>query len=262
MRSLYMTAPNIKAVHAFTTRFGGVSKGIYESLNLGFNHCDDRASVFDNYGIICSALGISISDIVHSRQIHSSIVRVVDRTDCGSPGLSSIPEADGMISNSIGIALMVFTADCVPILLHDPIAGVVGAVHAGWRGTALDAAGATARKMADVFGCCPSNIRAAIGPCISKCCFETDSDVTEALSHALSEANESCSSPRGGKYMVDLKEANRLLLLRAGVTNLTVSDECTSCNGTKYWSHRRDGVNRGSQMAIIVNSRQSANSDV
>ena len=248
---VYMTAPNIGAPHAFTTRLGGVSAGVYESLNLGLSLGDERANVIENFGRVCGALGITSEDIVFSRQVHSARIRVATSADRGALFGPSACEADGLVTREAGVALAVFAGDCVPILLHDPILGAVGAVHAGWRGTVADIAGAAVRKMAGEFGSRPSDVRAAIGPCISKCCFETGRDVTYALYSAMPEAADACVTPRGAKYMTDLKEANRLMLLRAGVRDITVSDECTSCLGSKYWSHRRANVKRGSQAAMI-----------
>jgi len=161
-------------------------------------------------------------------------------------------EADGQITRSPGVALTVFTGDCVPILLHDPVTSAIGAVHAGWRGTAADAVGAAVRKMMEEYGCTPGDIRAAIGPSISKCCYETDNDVAEALRNMLGEAAENCLTVQGKKYMTDLKKANHLLLSRAGVQNISISEECTSCQSDKYWSHRKTKGQRGSQAAIIV----------
>jgi len=250
-----MAAPNIEAAHAFTTRLGGVSRGIFESLNLGLSVGDDRADVMRNYAAVCGFLGIATEDIVFSRQVHSARIRVAGRADRGALFGASACEADGIVTADAGVALAVFAGDCAPILLHDPVAGAVGAVHAGWRGTVADIAGAAVRKMAGEFGCVPSDVRAAIGPCISKCCFETGRDVAGALCAALPGAEGSCIAPCGGKgdkYMVDIKEANRLLLQRAGVRDIELSDECTSCRCDKYWSHRRTDGKRGSQAAIII----------
>jgi len=249
---VYMTAPNIEATHAFTTRYGGVSRGVFDSLNLGLYLGDDPDHVKDNFRSLCDALGISGSDIVRTRQVHTANIRVVTRDDRGGLFNEATDEADGLITRDTGVALMIFIADCVPILLHDDTQGAVGAVHAGWRGTALDIAGAAVRKMSESFGCIPDNIRAAIGPCVSKCCYETDSDVADALYEALGEPAENCISGHGGKYLVDLKEANRLLLTRSGLNSISVSDECTACRCDKYWSHRRSNGLRGSQAAIIT----------
>jgi len=210
---VYMTAPNIQTTHAFTTRFGGVSSGIFESMNLAFRTGDPPENVKENYSVLCRALGISTEDIVCSNQVHSDYIRIATRDDCVglfSPAQSALAKAhraDGLITQSPGVALMIFTADCVPILLHDPVLGVIGAVHAGWRGTAMDIAATAVRLMKSRFNCSPADIRAAIGPCISKCCYETDSDVADAIRETLPDAADDCLTRSGDKYMVDLKEA-------------------------------------------------------
>ena len=149
---------------------------------------------------------------------------------------------------------MVFTADCTPILLHDPVTGAVGAVHAGWRGTAAGIVKKTVDMMAAEFGCNRADIHAAIGPNIGQCCFETDADVPEALRAALgSEMDEYIEYYEDtGKYHVDLKEANAMWLRRAGVRNIEISISCTACRPDRFWSHRVTGGQRGSQGAVIL----------
>lgn len=249
---IYMTAPNIETVHAFTTRYGGVSGGAYSSLNLGRYLGDDPVHVRENYKLVRTALGIPAGSFASTDQVHGSCIVSARRADCGEPPPLPPYKADGLVTRETGVALIIFTADCVPVLLHDPVRGVIAAVHAGWRGTAAGITGKTVLKMVNDFGCAPSDIRAAIGPCISKCCYETGADVADALRATLGDAAESCVSPAGGKYMTDLKEANRLLLTRAGLTDIIVSDECTSCMCDKYWSYRRVSGKRGSQAAIIL----------
>ena len=248
---VYMTAPNISTTHAFTTRIGGVSSGIFESLNLAQRAGDEPDKVMENYIRICNAIGISTDDIVRSTQVHGTNIRVVTRDDRGGLLKPDEPQADGLVTNSPGVALMVFAADCVPILLHDPVKKAVGAVHAGWRGTVANIVGVAVRKMADEFGCSPVDIRAAIGPCISACCFATDSDVADAVKEALPENADDLIKQHGHKYKVDLKETNRILITKAGLTDIAVSDECTSCLDKKYWSHRKTQGNRGIQTAVI-----------
>jgi len=203
-----MTSPNIQAVHAFTTRFGGVSGGIYESLNLAFRVDDVPGNVKENYSRLCRALGILPKDIVCSNQVHGTFIRVVTNEDCGRLFIPNEHQADGLISATPGVALMVFTADCVPILLHDPVRNVAGAVHAGWRSTVSNIAGMAVQKMESEFGSSPADIRAAIGPCISRCCYETDADVADAM-HSMLPTSNVCTQKQHSKYTVDLKEANR-----------------------------------------------------
>lgn len=246
-----MTSPDISTTHAFTTRLGGVSSSIYKSLNLAQKAGDDMENVRANYKCLCDALGISTDAIVCSTQVHGTDVRIVTKDDCGKLFQPNPHKTDGLITQTPGAAVLVFTADCVPILLYDPVKKAAGAVHAGWRGTTSDIAGITVNKMVSTFGCSPADIIAAIGPCISKCCFETDSDVADALTAALGESAAGCRAQKGSKYMIDLKETNRILLSRAGVTKISVSGECTSCLSDKYWSHRKTRGERGTQAALI-----------
>ena len=150
------------------------------------------------------------------------------------------------------MALWIFTADCTPILFHDPVTGAVGASHAGWRGTAADIAGKTVRAMVQAFGCRPADIRAAIGPNIGPCCFETDKDVPDALVAAFGSRIWEHIRTQQNKYYVNLKEINALALHRAGVENIEISDACTMCEHARFWSHRYTRGDRGSQGAIIV----------
>jgi len=243
---IYMTSANITATHAFSTRFGGVSSGIFASLNLGLNTDDDLLNVKENYRRFCEATGIITDDIVFSNQVHGTHIRTVSRGDCGALFIPGKPQADGLITNQPGVALLVFIADCVPILLHDPARNVIGAVHAGWRGTAAGIVSIAVAKMKDDFNCNPGDIHAAIGPSISGCCYE----VGEEVADAFCEFKE-CITKYNGKYKADLKECNRIQLANAGVTYISISDECTCCNNEKYWSHRFTKGERGSQVAII-----------
>ena len=187
-----------------------------------------------------------------THQIHSDIVRSVTKNDHLGLDHHRYPECDALITNDPGTALVVFTADCTPILLWDAKTGAVGAVHAGWRGTAADIAGKTARAMCTEFGCVPRDIRAAIGPNIGQCCFQTDREVPDALMAAFGVAAENHIRWEEGKYYPDLKAINTLALRRAGVTQIDVSCDCTRCQPDRFWSHRVHGANRGSQGAIII----------
>ena len=251
---IYSTAPAIKAKHAFTTRYGGVSSGAFSSLNLSESCGDDMDNVRQNYDILFGALSLDIGTLVVSRQVHGTEIRAVSTGDIHRIGTPVPYEADGLITDLFGITLMIFTADCTPILLHDPVRGCIGAVHAGWRGTVADIAGKAVRRMAEEFGSRPNDVCAAIGPCISKCCYETGGDVPAALRAALGEGAEEFITERGGKYLVALKGANRQLLLRAGLSpeNIAVSDECTMCSPCKYWSHRVTRGIRGTQASLIT----------
>ena len=249
----YLIAENIAATHAFTTRFGGMSAGYLSSLNLGMHRGDEPENVAKNYGILGDALGFDPKKLVLANQTHSDTVRVVTESDClGSLSHRDYPECDGLVTNAPDVALMVFTADCTPILFHDPVTGAVGAVHAGWRGTAAGIAAKAVETMVTAFGCRPQDIRAAIGPNIGPCCFETDADVPEAMLSALGQDAAPYIFPQGEKFKVDLKGINALWLRRAGVENIEIAKECTLCQSHRFWSHRATGGQRGSQGAVIV----------
>lgn len=249
----YLAAEGISVPHCFTTRLGGVSEGIFSSLNIGYNRGDDPKNVEENYRILTAALGCDLSDLVLTRQIHTDIVRIATRQEAGkSLDNRDWPECDALITNEPGVALVIFTADCTPILLHDPVTGAVGAAHAGWRGTAMGIAAKTVQAMVREYGCEAKNIRAAIGPNIGCCCFETDRDVPDAMIEALGEETKGFIRPNGEKYYVNLKEINALWLRRAGVEKIEISDACTACQPDVFWSHRVTRGQRGSQGAIIV----------
>lgn len=247
-----INAENISVPHGFTTREGGVSTGIFASMNIAMHRGDEAENVIKNYEILADRIGFDVKNVVLTRQTHSDIIRVVTKKDARGLDHHAYPECDALITADAGTALVVFTADCTPILLFDSVTGAVGAVHAGWRGTAADIAGKTVRKMVSEFGCEPRNIRAAIGPNIGVCCFETDRDVPDAILDEFGKDAEKFIIESEGKFHVDLKKVNALALHRAGVESVEISDECTMCQPERFWSHRVTGVNRGSQGAIIV----------
>ena len=249
----HLVAENIPVSHAFTGRLGGVSQGYLESLNLGMHRGDDPENVVKNYHIVGDALGFDPKKLVFANQIHSNIVRVVTDKDClGSLSHRDYPECDGLVTNTPGVAIAVFTADCTPILYCDPVTGAVGAAHAGWRGTAAGIAEKVVETMVSAFGCDPKNIRAAIGPNIGACCFETHADVPEAMLAALGEEAKPYIFPQGEKFRVDLKGINAHFLRRAGVENMEIAKECTVCESHRFWSHRVTKGKRGSQIAVII----------
>ena len=248
----YLEAEGISAPHCFTTRHGGVSTGSLASLNMAMHRGDAPENVEENYRRLAAALGFSTENAVLTRQTHSDIVRCVDSGDCRGLNHREYPECDGLVTNDPGVALVVFTADCTPLLFHDPVTGAVGATHAGWRGTAKAIGAKTVEAMVKNFGCRPENIRAAIGPNIGFCHFETDADVPQAMRAAFGPEVDAWIEQRGGKYYLDLKQINALVLRRAGVKHIEISDACTMCQPDRFWSHRVTRGDRGSQGAIIV----------
>ncbi len=247
----YLVSEGITAPHCFTTLYGGVSTGSQASLNLAIGRGDSMENVEANLRILAGALGFDPGKYVLTRQIHSDIVRVVTEQDCNGFFHRDYPECDALVTNTPGVSLLVFTADCTPLLLHDPVTGAVGAAHAGWRGTVQEIGAKTVQAMVDAFGCEVKNIRAAIGPNIAQCHFETDADVPEAVLAAFGEEANAYIEKRGEKYHLDLKGINALSLRRMGVQHIDISEECTYCQSDRFWSHRVTKGERGSQGAVI-----------
>lgn len=250
----YLTADALEgSVHCFSTRRGGVSEGHLASLNLGVHRGDAPENVYENYRILGEAVGFAPENTVFTKQEHTDLVRCVGRANCGEGLLREQTQVcDAQITDEPETALVAFTADCTPILLFDPVRRAIGAVHAGWRGTALGIAARTVEAMERTYGCRPENIRAAIGPCIGACCFETDADVPEAMQKALGAEAERCITKHGEKYFVDNRALNRIWLARAGVRTIDVSEACTMCEPERFWSHRVTRGQRGSLAAIIM----------
>jgi len=250
----YSVADSLEgAVHCFSTRFGGVSERQLASLNLGVHRGDSYDNVLKNYEILGNAVGFSPEQTVFTKQRHTDIIRVVDDSHCGEGLFRGVPDVcDGQITDKPGVALVTFSADCTPILLFDPVRRAIGAVHAGWRGTAMGIAARAVEAMVREYGCDPENIQAAIGPCIGKCCFETDWDVPQAMLDSLGPKALTAITQKGEKYHVDNKFCNALWLQRVGVGWLDISPDCTRCNPDRYWSHRAVGDARGSLAGIIM----------
>ncbi len=249
----YLHAPSIGVPHCFTTRYGGVSEGHLASMNIGPSRGDKPENLLKNYEILGKAIGFDPKNCVLTKQTHTDLVRPVTAMDAGT-GLykPAFPPCDGLVTNTEGLALVVFTADCTPVLLYDEVTGAVGAVHAGWKGTAQDIVGKAVEAMVKNYGTDPQHILSAIGPNIGQCCFETDEDVPNALLEAYGEEILPYISKKGIKFYVNLKAVNAYALTRAGVAHIDISTDCTLCQTDRFWSARKHRDSRGSQGAIIV----------
>lgn len=251
LQSALLREPGV--VHCFSTRYGGVSEGHLASLNLGIHRGDKPENVRENYRILGQAVGFQPEQLVFTRQVHSDIVVPVGKAHCGDGLLREVTQPrDGLITDQPQVAVIAFSADCTPILLLDPVRRVVGAVHAGWRGTAAGIVRQAVLQMQRHYGCEPAQIRAAIGPCIGTCCFETHRDVPDAMLSALGTAALSAIQPFGEKYHMDLKQLNAIWLRQAGVQQIDICPLCTACQPERFWSHRRVQARRGSLAAIIM----------
>ncbi|MBQ2926878.1 MAG: laccase domain-containing protein [Ruminiclostridium sp.] len=166
---VFHTSDNISAAggvaHGFASRLGGVSTGPCTELNLGLTRHDRPESVRENYHRFCTALGTDVNSLVFSHQVHEDTIRVVQQSDVLADIFDPIPyDADGLITDQPGLCLTIYYADCIPVLLYDPVKKVIAAVHSGWRGTALGIAPKAVQKMADLYGSDPKDVLAAIGP--------------------------------------------------------------------------------------------------
>lgn len=230
----------LKSRHAFSTRQGGVSEAPYASLNLGLSSGDARERVLENRERFVAAGGFSgpvhVAHQVHGADVHAAPVPE------GAKG-------DVVITDRPATPVGVFVADCVPILLEDARTGAVGAVHAGWRGTAQQAVVAAVEAMRDRYGSRPEDLRAAIGPSIKGCCYRVGEEVVAALSHL--PAADAAIRREAEAVFVDLQEANRQLLAKAGVGEIHVSGLCTHCDADLFFSYRRDGERSGRLLAAI-----------
>ncbi len=245
--------------HGFSTRLGGMSKLAHtKSLNLGFYRGDPDIIVQKNIERFCEAVDVDPETLVIMPQIHSTNVIEVGRDKCGH-GLYTPAtfEGDALVSCSTGTALGVRVADCVPILLADPGAGVIAAVHAGWRGTVGNIVGKTVQKMC-FLGASAEDIRAAIGPHISMANYEVGEEVAKEVLRAVGEDALTFShlrpSETEGKFLCGLGEVNKTLLMQAGLReeHIDLSTECTFANSELFYSHRRTGEKRGTLMGIIA----------
>lgn len=238
------------ACHCFTTKLGGVSKGKIEGLNLGFRVNDDESSVRENYRLIAKDLGINLEKTVLSRQTHTDNIRIVTEADCGK-GItrkSDIEDTDGLITNLSGVALVVFSADCTPVLMCDKEAGVVAAVHAGWRGSVKGIVPKCVQIMKESFKSRAENIKVAIGASIGPCCFEFGQEAEEYF------AEEYLKKTDEGKYKVDLWKYNTDLLVKEGVNpeNIDLSGICTVCHNDRFYSYRAHKEKTGRLGAVIM----------
>lgn len=251
--------------HCFTTRLGGVSEGMFSSLNLSFSRRDDRAAVEENFKRLASALGVPYENFVFTDQTHTTNVRQVTAEDAGA-GLireRDYQDVDGLITNEPGLVLSTFYADCVPLYFVDPVRRAIGMSHSGWRGTVGRIGLATIRAMQEAYGSEPADIICAIGPSICQDCYEVSADVAEAFGRefaghedwllAESPKNQEAQMPQERKYQLDLWKANEIVLLEAGIRReyLAVTNICTCCNHKLLFSHRASHGKRGNLGAFL-----------
>ncbi len=242
--------------HCFTTRLGGVSEGMYATMNLGFTRGDSRKAVEENYRRLANAMEISCEQFVFTDQTHTTNVRVVTGADAGK-GLvreRDYTDVDGLITNEPGLMLSTFYADCVPLYFVDVKHKAIGLSHSGWRGTVARMGRKTIEAMQREYGTNPSDLICAVGPSICRECYEVSSDVAEAFEAEFQEhATELLTDCGNGKYRLDLWSANKWILQEAGVKqeNISCTNLCTCCNEKLLFSHRATNGKRGNLGAFL-----------
>lgn len=245
----------------FSTRVGGVSEGMYSTVNFSYDRGDDPHHVRENFRRLGQTLSMDDTRFVVSHQTHTTNVRVVTKEDAGYGVDRERPyhDVDGHVTNVPGMTLITFHADCLPLYFADRKHHAVGLAHAGWKGTQGNIGKEVLRVMKEQYGTKAEDVIAAVGPGICGSCYEIGLSVAgafrevlseEALSRCLTDPHE---KEDGMHWQLDLAEANRSLLIAAGIPekNIHLSDICTRCNSDLLFSHRVQGLNRGLNAAFL-----------
>ena len=240
-------------IHAFCTRQGGVSGGAFASLNVSAREGDGTDHVRLNFERIAAAFGITVSQFLPVHQVHRDGVWVVDG-GAPLPVHDPPPELDAIVTDRPGLALCIKTADCVPVFLADPVGRVIGAVHAGWKGTALQIVEKAVGEMVQRFSVRTSELIALVGPAIGPCCYEVDTGVYQAMSKHPERDSFFHADKQDGRWMLDLSLANRYQLLSCGLLpeHIRTADHCTACHPDLFFSHRAQVGNTGRQLNFIM----------
>lgn len=257
----YLVFPGIESTglvrHLFTTRRGGVSEGIFDSMNLSYTRGDRKEAVDENFRRIAEIFDELPDRIVCSDQTHTTNVRLVTEEDAGKGVVKDkdYTDVDGLITAVPGIILATFYADCVPLYFVDTENKAIGLSHSGWKGTVNKMGEATLMAMKEAFGTRPEMVKAAIGPSICQDCYEVSEDVAQQFKELFSNDVDKILSPgrSEGKYQLNLWESNKRILLNAGILpeNLEVTDVCTCCNSGYLFSHRASQGKRGNLGAFM-----------
>ncbi|MEY8352206.1 peptidoglycan editing factor PgeF [Lachnospiraceae bacterium 54-53] len=241
----------------FSTKYGGVSQGKFATMNFTFTRGDDPGHVMENYRRMGKALGVEPERMVLSYQTHTTNVRKVTEEDAGKGVVKErdYKDVDGLITDVLGITLVTFYADCVPLYFLDPVHKAIGLSHSGWRGTVRRMGEVTVKKMGEEYGTRPEDLIACIGPSICGDCYEVGGEVAEEFMNAFDRRHwgDILIPKENGKYLLDLWRANELVLAEAGVRRekLKVTDICTRCNSDHLFSHRTTGNERGNLAAFM-----------
>ncbi|GGI14402.1 peptidoglycan editing factor PgeF [Gottfriedia solisilvae] len=245
-------------VAGFTTKNGGVSQGCFSSFNVGLHVNDSDNHVVKNRELLAKEINYPITKWVCSEQVHGNNVVKVTKDDRGKGVTdynSGIPGTDGFYTNEENVLLTSCYADCVPLYFLEPTKKYIGLAHAGWKGTVGNIGGILINKWLTEENMNVENIQVVIGPSIGNCCYEVDDFVMNKVQDAFSNNLPPfiLTDLPNGKYSLDLKEANKQLLIQAGIPkeNILVTSYCTSCNPNTFFSHRRDEGKTGRMMSFI-----------
>ena len=253
---LYLSYPLLEVTglvkHAFSTRVGGVSEGVYSSMNLSYTLGDEEVRVRENFRRMANAIGVGEEDFIKSAQTHTTNVHQVTADN----RYEVLQDIDGLITDVPGLCLVTSYADCVPLYFVDPVHKAIGLSHSGWRGTVGKIGQKTLEMMHEVYGTEAKDVIAAIGPSICQDCYEVSGDVIEHFKWAFDEAywSELFYETGNKKYQLNLWKANERILLEAGILpeHLAVTNVCTKCNSELLFSHRASQGKRGSLAAFLA----------
>ena len=258
----FLTFPKLSeteiVTHGFSTRLGGVSEGMFASMNLSFARGDEEIHVRENYQRLAKAVGFSCEDLVCSDQTHTTNVRIVTEEDRGKGYTrpKDYTDVDGLVTNVPGLVLATFYADCVPLFLVDPVHQAIGLSHSGWKGTVGKIGKRTVEVMGETYGTRPEDLVVAIGPSICQNCYEVSEDVIEQFQAAFAKElwPDLFYKKENGKYQLDLWRANELIFQEAGLKEeqIATTDICTCCNPEVLFSHRASKGKRGNLGAFLM----------
>ncbi len=243
----FNSLPSSEISHAVFTRNGGVSPAPWRSLNVGSSVGDDPEHVRVNHERIFECLGRPRENLTTTWQVHSANVIIAERPSVKG----SYPQADAMITSNQELTLVMRFADCVPIMVYDPITRSVGIAHSGWVGTVKKMALTLVHSMVEHFGSDPGNLMAGIGPSIGPDHYEVGVDVVRAMEQSFGDDAQAHLIRRDSQVFLDLWSANQSLLTEAGVQNIERADICTACDLSEWYSHRGESGNTGRFAAAI-----------
>lgn len=235
-------------VHAVFTRIGGSSSGPFHSLNVGQLVGDEPAAVQANHGLIFSTLGMRSEQAVTARQVHGAHVAIVGTSQLGSV----MPATDGLISQARGVALLLRFADCLPLMLYDPLRQAIGLVHIGWRGCLAGAVSNTLVAMQRAFSSDPRDLLAGLGPAIGPCCYQVGPELITSVAQTRGSLKGFLFTQPDGSVHFDLPSAVHSQLRRAGVQSIEDSGLCTCCRRDEFFSHRGESGRTGRFAAVLA----------